>query len=75
LHLQGRTQEGLAVFENLKTNALETRTVALYYGILLAAAGDTNKAGKYLGIAQQSDFLPEEKALVAEAMKQLRSGG
>jgi Flp pilus assembly protein TadD len=74
LHLQGRTQEGLAVLEKLKADALETPSVALYYGVLLSAAGDTNKAGKYLGIAQKSDSLPEEKALVAEAVKRLQSG-
>jgi Flp pilus assembly protein TadD len=75
LHLQGRTREGLAVLEKLKTNALETPSVALYYGVLLSADGNTNRASKYLGIAQQSDFLPEEKALAAEAIKRLPSGG
>ena len=74
LHLQGRTQEGLAVLEKLKADILETPSVALYYGVLLSAAGDTNKAGKYLGIAQKSDSLPEEKAMVAEAVKRLQSG-
>ena len=72
LHLQGRTKEGLAVLEKLKPQALETPSVALYYGLLLAAAGDTNKAGKYLDIARKSELLPEEKALAAEALK--RSG-
>ena len=75
LHLQGRTREGLAVLEKLKPEVRETPTVALYYGVLLAAAGDTNQADKYLGIARKSDFLPEEKALVAEAIKRVRSGG
>jgi hypothetical protein len=49
--------------------------VALYYGVLLSAAGDTNKAGKYLGIAQKASLLPEEKALVTEAITRLQSGG
>jgi Tfp pilus assembly protein PilF len=73
LHLQGRTRDGLAVLEKLKADALETPPVALYYGILLSAAGDTNKAGKYLSIAQKSDLLPEEKALATEATKRLPS--
>jgi predicted Zn-dependent protease len=72
LHLQGRTREGLALFEKLKAEALETPSVALYYGLLLAAAGETNKAGKYLDIARKSELLPEEKVLAAEALK--RSG-
>ena len=57
------------VFEKLKADARETPSVALYYGLLLSAAGDTNQAAKYLGIAQKSDLLPEEKALAAEALK------
>lgn len=75
LHLQGRTKDGLGVLEKLKPDALETPSVALYYGLLLSASGDTNKAGKYLAIAQKADLLPEEKALAAEAIKQLGSGG
>lgn len=74
LHLQGRTKEGLAVMQKLKPEALETPSVALYYGLLLSATGETNKAGKYLGIAQRSSLLPEEKALAAEAVKQSDSG-
>jgi hypothetical protein len=74
LHLQSRTRDGLAVLEKFGADALATPPVALYYGVLLSAAGDTNKAGKYLGIAQKSDSLPEEKALVAEAIKRLQSG-
>jgi tetratricopeptide (TPR) repeat protein len=71
LYLQGRVQEGLAAFEKLKPAALETPSVAAYYGLLLAATGETNKAGKYLGLAEKSDLLPEEKALVAEALKRI----
>jgi Flp pilus assembly protein TadD len=74
LHLQGRTKEGLAVMQKLKPEVLESSTVALYYGLLLSATGETNKAGKYLDIAQRSDLLPEEKALAAEAVKQIDTG-
>ena len=68
-HLQGRTKEGLAVLQKLKPDVLETPSVALYYGVLLSAAGETNKAVKYLGIAQKSELLPEEKVLAAKAAK------
>ncbi len=71
LHLQGRSKEGLATLDRLNAEALETPSVALYYGLLLSEAGQTNKAGKYLRIAQRSALLPEEKALVAEAVKRL----
>ena len=73
LHLQGRTKEGLAALEKLNAEALETPSVAVYYGLLLSEAGETNKAGKYLGIAQKSDLLPEEKALAAEAIRRIGS--
>jgi hypothetical protein len=45
--------------------------VALYYGLLLSEAGDTNKAGKFLGLAQKSELLPEEKALLTEALERI----
>jgi predicted Zn-dependent protease len=75
LHLQGRTKDGLAVFQKLRPEALETPSVALYYGVLLSAAGDTSNASKYLEIAHTSDWLREEKALVAQAIKRMRAGG
>jgi len=74
LYLQGRTNDCLTVFQKLKPEALETPAVALYYGVLLSAAGDTNAASKYLQIAQKAGGLPEEKALVAAAIKRTRSG-
>jgi len=74
LHLQGRTREGLALLQQLKPEALETPSVALYYGLLLSASGGTNHAGKYLDIAKKSNLLPEEKALVADAAKQTSPG-
>ena len=69
LHLQGRSKEGLAALERLKPEVLENPSVALYYGVLLVALGETNKASQYLGIAQRAFLLPEEKALLAEAVK------
>ena len=74
LHLQGRTKEGLAVLQKLKPEALETPSVALYYGLLLSATGETNQASKYLVIAKKAELLPEEKALAAEAIRQNGSG-
>src|SRR5216110_1107597 len=69
LHLQGRTREGLAALEKLKTESIELPPVALYYGVLLAAIGETNKARKYLELAQRANSLPEEKALLAATLK------
>ena len=69
LHLQGRSKEGLAVLERLKPEALENPSIALYYGVLLVALGETNKASRYLDMAQRALLLPEEKALLSQAVK------
>lgn len=69
LHLQGRTGEGLKVLEKLPKAELQKPAIATYYGILLAADGQTNKALPYLTIAAKFEqLLPEEKALIARAI-------
>ncbi len=68
LHLQGRTREGLAGFKKLKAESLENPPVDLYCGILLAGIGETNKANKYLKLAERAQLLPEEKALLTAAL-------
>jgi predicted Zn-dependent protease len=67
LHVQGRTAEGLRVFEGLPRDRLEIPGVALYYGLMLAAMRETNQARKFLAIAETGPLLPEEKSLLAEA--------
>jgi hypothetical protein len=70
LHLQGRNREGLAALQKLKPAQLEGSSVALYYGVMLAAAGENGKAAHFLAIAQKfGRLLPEEKQLLAEAGK------
>ena len=69
LFIQGRTREALDIFEKLKPEDLESPPIALYYGVFLAANGETNKAIKFLDIAKvnTASFLPEERALMAQA--------
>ena len=69
LYLQGKTRAGLDVLERLNPEALQKPSVALYYGVLLSAAGETNQACKYLSLVREPDLLPEEKALLATAQK------
>jgi predicted Zn-dependent protease len=71
LHVQRRTKEGLAILEKLKPEVRDAPPVVLYYAVLLATAGDTNRAAKYLEIAQRSHLLPEEKTLLAQTEKHL----
>ncbi len=65
LDLEGRAQEGLVVMEKLDPASLEKPSIALYYGVLLAATGKTDKAAHYFQLAQaQGGLLPEEKGLI-----------
>jgi tetratricopeptide (TPR) repeat protein len=63
-HLRGRTAAGVKALEALPARALQEPTVAGCYGFLLKAAGDSEKAQPYLGMARRSpDLLPEEARL------------
>jgi hypothetical protein len=68
LHLQGRDQDGLALLEKFPPTRLKEPTLALYYGILLAATGKHEEAAAWLQIAQTNgNLLPEEKQLLLSA--------
>jgi tetratricopeptide (TPR) repeat protein len=70
LHVRGRDREGLEVLQKLPPDTLKQPSLALYYGVLLAATGQTNDAAPYLAIAQtQGRLWPEEKQLLAAALK------
>jgi tetratricopeptide (TPR) repeat protein len=71
LHLQGKTTEALEVIETLKTPELEHPSVASYYGALLAASGQSDKARHYLAKAENAPILPEELNLITDARKRL----
>jgi hypothetical protein len=64
LHLRGKTPEGLALLGNLPDADLQRPSLAAYYALLLSAAGETDKARKYLALAERAPLLPEEKALL-----------
>jgi cellulose synthase operon protein C len=68
-HLHGSTGGGLAVLQKLKPEALENPSVALYYGVLLSASGQSAQARKYLDITPAAKLLPEEKQLLDNARK------
>ena len=69
LHTQGRDKQGLDVMQQLKPAELAQPSVALYYGVLLAATGKTDQAKPWLQIAQtKGHLLPEEKQLLSTAL-------
>lgn len=69
LHLQGKTKEGLQVLRALKPEELANPGVAVYYGVLLSAAGEVQASKDYLDKSGKAFLMPEELALVASARK------
>jgi Flp pilus assembly protein TadD len=64
LHMQNRSAEALKVFERLRPKQLEEPSVAGYYGIVLEATGNSQRAKKYLELAGKAPLLPEERKLL-----------
>ena len=64
LHLQGRTEDGLAVFRKLSPEILHQPAIAGYYGLLLASSGQKDLAREFQQLGEKTAILPEEKALL-----------
>lgn len=73
LHKAGRTAQGIRVFEKLREEQLRNPNVAAYYGVLLAASGQGDKARRYLDLAERATLLPDEQRLVADARRRARA--
>jgi cytochrome c-type biogenesis protein CcmH/NrfG len=71
LHVQGDTKKGLKVLEALTPEQLHQPGIAAYYGIMLAAAGDTTRAGEFLDLGDKATLLPQEKELMEKARRSL----
>lgn len=72
LYSSGDVRGALHAMDKLSEDQLHEPSVAAYYGIVLAAAGQKEKAREYLRRAAEIDLLPEEKALVAKAENTLQ---
>jgi Flp pilus assembly protein TadD len=64
LHRQGRTGEGLQLFQPLPEAERQKPEIALYYAVLLNAAGQREKAATYAALAEKGPMLPEERRLL-----------
>ncbi len=69
LYQQKKYDEALKVMQRLTPQELNDPSVAGYYGLILKATGDTNKAKVYLAWTSKAHLLPEEKKLFDRAMK------
>ena len=69
LHIQGKDADAVAALEKLPPEQLRQSGIALYYGIVLAATHQREKAQTFFDLARGAPLLPEEKALLAEAKR------
>jgi hypothetical protein len=64
LYRVSRYQEGVQVLDKLPAKDLDEPNIALYYALVLSAAGQADKASHYLALARKTDrFLPQELEL------------
>lgn len=64
LYQEGKAKAAASIMQEFKPEQLSDPAVAQYYGIFLAAAGQTERAGEYLQLGTKAKQLPEEKSLV-----------
>jgi len=69
LHTQGKDADAVTALEKLPPAQLRQPGIALYYGIVLAATHQREKAQTFFDLARGAPLLPEEKALLAEAKR------
>jgi Flp pilus assembly protein TadD len=74
-YLRGHTERGLEAMAKLSDDQLKNPATALYYAVLLKAAGRTSEAQKYLTTARTGKLLPEEEELVKETARGLTVSG
>ena len=72
LYAKGDVKGALQAMDQLSQDQLRDPSVAVYYGVVLAAAGQKEKAREYLRRAAEANLLPEEKALVEKAESTLQ---
>jgi Flp pilus assembly protein TadD len=71
LFQSGDVKGALKIMGQLTPEQLHDPSVAAYFGILLAAAGQHNAAAEYFGVAEKAKLLPEEEEMVARAKASL----
>jgi Flp pilus assembly protein TadD len=71
LFQSGDVKGAVKIMSQLTPEQLHDPSVAAYYGILLAAAGQNDAATEYFGRAEKAKLLPEEEELVAQAKASL----
>lgn len=70
LHLQRRDADAVRLLQTLDPQALDAPSVAAYYGLVLAGTNPA-LARQYLVRAERARLLPEERALIDHARRQV----
>ena len=71
LFVHGEAPRAVKLFSGLSDAQLRAPSIALYYGIVLAGVGDSDRAAEFLDLGQKASLLPEEKALLEKARRSL----
>lgn len=71
LYTQGDTKKSLGVFRAMTDQQLHQPEIAAYYGVVLAAAGEHDRAAEFLALGENAQLLPEEHALIEKARRTL----
>ena len=69
---RGDVKGAMQTMQALSEEQLRDPSVATYYGLILSAAGEKERAREFLRRSSEATLLPEEKALVAKAESTLR---
>jgi tetratricopeptide (TPR) repeat protein len=72
LYTKGDVKGALEAMDQLSQDQLRDPSVAVYYGLVLTAGGQKEKAREYLRRAPEAHLLPEEKRLVEKAENTLQ---
>ena len=68
LYLQKQSADALKIMQAVAAKDLDNPAVAGYYGLVLKATGNAEKAKIYLRLALKIRLLPEEQALFQQAL-------
>ena len=71
LFVQGDMKKAVKAFGGLSDAQLRQPEVAAYYGVILAGAGEHDRAAEFLALGESAKLLPEEKALLEKARRTL----
>ncbi len=71
LHSSGDSKNAVKTMSGLTDAQLRQPQIAAYYGIILATAGDAERALQFLDLGASAKLLPEEKALLEKARRQI----